>query len=40
MTPEQRGDWVSWAVDVVGRLSIVAIFVLIAATFIRDMLHW
>jgi hypothetical protein len=39
MTPEQRGNWLSWAIDVVGRVSIAAIFVLIAATFVRDMLR-
>jgi hypothetical protein len=39
MTPKQRHDWLGWAVDVVGRVSIAAIFVLIAATFVRDMLR-
>jgi hypothetical protein len=39
MTPEQRGDWLSWAIDVVGRVSIAAIFVLIAVTFMRDMIR-
>jgi hypothetical protein len=39
MTQEQRREWLSWAVDVVGRLSIAAIFVLIAATFVRDMVR-
>jgi hypothetical protein len=39
MTPEQRGDWLSWAIDVVGRLSIAGIFVLIVATFVRDMVR-
>ena len=37
MTPEQRDDWLGWAVDVVGRLSIAAIVVLIAATFVSWM---
>ena len=40
MTPEQRREWLGWAVDVIGRVSIAAIFVLIAATFVRDMLRW
>jgi hypothetical protein len=40
MTPEQRRAWLGWAVDVVGRLSIAAIFVLITATFMRAPLSW